>query len=166
MSPTHQILLTLLVSCAAYITKAMDLQATLNDFESYRIDADFSDTATVQSALALTGQKITQTWKRVRPLGTGGFGQVWQESWQSENGDWQYRAVKVCSQAQMLPGSLDYKRELAALAALSSSRVKYIKKPSRERGLISPVFRSLRSFPWMVDRLEECLLCHGIPQRR
>ena len=102
----------------------MTREATLGDLENYRLDASFSDTETSQSVRSLAGSQSTrQIWKRTRSLGSGSFGQVWQEALESEHGDWQYRAVKVCSRIQMQRTGVDYRRELSALAGLSSSQV-------------------------------------------
>ena len=102
----------------------MTRETTLGNLESYRLDATFSNTNTLQFVHSLAGSQSTrQTWKRARSLGFGSFGQVWQEALESEYSEWQYRAVKVCSRIQMQRAGIDYRRELSALAGLSSSQV-------------------------------------------
>ncbi|MCJ1403823.1 hypothetical protein MMC11_007046 [Xylographa trunciseda] len=101
----------------------MDQEEVLADLEKHRLQAEFSSESTLQTVSSLDGGGVTkQTWKRARPLGFGTFGQVWQEAMESEYGDWHYRAVKVCSRAQMRRVGVDYRRELDAFAKLSTSQ--------------------------------------------
>ena len=101
----------------------MELISRLSAFEKFKLDAEFRDDCTLQCVkTSFSGPRTWQVWKRARLLGGGRFGKVWQESLEGPNGDWLYRAVKVCPQEEMKSAGVDYKRELSALAAFSASK--------------------------------------------
>ena len=108
----------------------MDIDFPSPDLEAYRLNASFGATQTIQFGFALDNgsHQTRQIWKRARALGSGSFGRVWQERLDSEGGDTQYRAVKVCSQVQMQRSSVNYRRELVALTVLSRSHVRSMRK--------------------------------------
>jgi hypothetical protein len=60
----------------------------------------------------------SQRWSRERILGQGGFGTVWLE----EEKSGKLRAVKEVSKYAMEKSSVDYQKELIALAKLSKVR--------------------------------------------
>jgi hypothetical protein len=69
-----------------------------------------------------------QTWKRVRELGGGGFGCVWlEERLNGDDGGGTFRAVKEISkiQPQGQHISINYNRELEAIAKFSHSKVRF-----------------------------------------
>lgn len=69
-----------------------------------------------------------QTWKRVRELSGGGFGCVWlEERLDGDDGGGTFRAVKEISkiQPQGQHLSINYNRELEAIAKFSHSKVRY-----------------------------------------
>lgn len=85
---------------------------------------DSRDDCTIQTSHdPLSNLTKVQTWSRKRELGDGAFSEVWQEESKDEHGDWQYRAVKVCSLRKLRAVQIDYKSELVALAAFSESKV-------------------------------------------
>ena len=102
----------------------MSTRTGAEEFGKYKLDATSHDGRTHQLVCrSLSGAGSWQIWKRARSLGQGGFGHVWQESWEDEHGDRHFRAVKVCSHQKMQSARTDYKRELSALAAFSNSEV-------------------------------------------
>lgn len=98
------------------------------EFEKYRLNVQVHPDHSVQFVHD-PSSNITarQTWQRRKHLGKGGFGSVWQEGWEDADGDWHYRAVKICSEQEMQVRRIDYKRELLALAAFSNSNVSEMK---------------------------------------
>lgn len=77
----------------------MSINIAADDFEDYRLDVEFGDKCTLQRFRGSpSGANTWQTWSRARSLGQGAFGEVWQERWEDEHGDWHYRAVKICSE--------------------------------------------------------------------
>lgn len=102
----------------------MSVTKAAEEFEKYKLNVEIQDGYTLQHVRDSTsGINTCQTWKRRRYLGHGTFGEVWQEGWEDEYGDWHYRAVKSCSERKMRDAKIDYKRELSALAAFSKSEV-------------------------------------------
>lgn len=101
--------------------------ASAEEFEKYRLVVDFRDDCTLQTVHDSSSNLTSvQTWNRKKELGDGAFSEVWQEESKDEYGDWQYRAVKVCSLRKLRAVQIDYKRELVALAAFSESKVCFL----------------------------------------
>lgn len=108
----------------------MSLTEDIYGLEKYRLTVAVRDGCTSQLVRdSSSGVDAWQEWRRKRHLGQGSFGEVWQEVWEDEDGDWHYRAVKACSEEGMRAAQIDYKRELSALAAFSKSEVS--RKPDR-----------------------------------
>jgi len=97
--------------------------------KGFLIDAQFHEDHTEQTLTLDEGRQSQQIWKRGRALGKGSFGSVFQERWEDENGSFEYRAVKVCSLLSLKSSNIDFRRELSALAALSSPQV-FLDQPS------------------------------------
>ena len=93
----------------------MDMRKPRVNFEKHRLEAEFREDCTVQSSkVAASAAPVQQFWERARPLGSGRFGQAWQERLQSNHGEWLYRAVKVCSLEQLNLTNVDYKRDICS----------------------------------------------------
>lgn len=63
--------------------------------------------------------RVEKKWYRQRMIGRGGFGAVWLEEHRNDDGSTAQRAVKEIDKLYMEAVTLDYKRELLALAKLS-----------------------------------------------
>ncbi|KAH7171278.1 kinase-like domain-containing protein [Dactylonectria macrodidyma] len=66
--------------------------------------------------------RIKETWRRGRELGNGTFGRVWQETCEAGPKCSQLRAVKEIPKDRTLSSSIDYARELEAMAKFSHDR--------------------------------------------
>jgi hypothetical protein len=65
-----------------------------------------------------------ERWVRGDNLGTGAFGTVWLEKLVTENGEEKYRAVKEIRKRVHWSKTIDYNRELEAIAKFSHQRVR------------------------------------------
>ncbi|KAF2278167.1 kinase-like protein [Westerdykella ornata] len=66
--------------------------------------------------------RIEQKWQRTKTLGQGGFGLVWKETLIEGKGDITERAVKMVRKRMQGSQSVDYSRELEAMAKFSHPR--------------------------------------------
>lgn len=115
----------------------MGSSSILSHFDDFKLEAeDYQDTRAegwiVRPSFHTTYSNGSQElgtgrfWQREWHLGRGGFGEVVKVKYvRQSNGDSEYRAIKMCHRAKMdrCEPPIDYKRELATLAAFSKSQV-------------------------------------------
>jgi len=130
---------------------ALGFHAALTNFDEYRLDAEFKDDC--------TSQKPAQVWKRTKEIGKGGFGTVFLETYDDDEGYRQYRAVKVCSKELMKYFNVNFEGELSALAELSKSGVSL---GSRYLDIILTMSSAFCSFPRVVGDSRKCLCGNGV----
>lgn len=65
-----------------------------------------------------------ERWQRDKCLGAGSFGTVWLEKFTTENGEVQQRAVKEMRKNASKSKTIDYSRELEAIAKFSHPKVR------------------------------------------
>ena len=93
--------------------------------DHFKLEADFADDYTLHTyhksdrSQGLRKIKVLKKWSRRESVGEGNFGTVWLEV--EEDGS--ERAVKAISRRLCARNSIDYKKELAALAKLSKVRL-------------------------------------------
>ncbi|KAJ5820546.1 hypothetical protein N7474_006137 [Penicillium riverlandense] len=88
------------------------------------------------------GQQIrrrrkTETWRKEKHIGEGGFGGVWLEQCLTTDSQTKFRAVKVIPKVSPFSQAIDYTRELEAIAKFSQEKYK---------GLFA------KSFGWYEDK--------------
>jgi hypothetical protein len=95
-----------------------------------KLETAFLDQKTVHTFIEPGGRRSRreECWKKVKLLGRGGFGDVWQEQCVAGKEKGTMRAVKVIKKQSH---SVDLNRELEAIAKFSNSRVRYtcLKQP-------------------------------------
>jgi hypothetical protein len=96
--------------------------------EDSKLNAEFRDSMTIHSYLEIdeAGRRSSREeyWKLERPLGQGGFGQVWLERCTTVGiTQGVFRAVKSIDTKSKSYKSLDFNRELEAVAKFSHNRV-------------------------------------------
>ncbi|RDW94234.1 uncharacterized protein DSM5745_01556 [Aspergillus mulundensis] len=84
--------------------------------DHFYLETSFHDGCTVDTEYALNERVQRKWYRRPEPLGQGAYGKVWLE--QSETNKEQ-RAVKVIEKGRMQLVTIDYKREILALAKFS-----------------------------------------------
>ena len=65
-----------------------------------------------------------ERWARDQSLGTGASGTIYLEKFMTENGEVQHRAVKEIRKRAHKSGTIDYSRELEAIAKFSHPKVR------------------------------------------
>jgi hypothetical protein len=73
--------------------------------------------------------RVEEKWQRTKRLGSGSYGVVWLEKCLSGPNPGQLRAVKELSKNASHGSTLDYRRELEAIAKFSQERVGSINRP-------------------------------------
>jgi hypothetical protein len=68
-------------------------------------------------------ERIEKQWRRVKCIGEGTFGRVWQELHYQLDGPQEVRAVKVIDKRRMKERNVDFRKELLALAKFSKDEV-------------------------------------------
>ncbi len=97
-----------------------------------KLEARFPDNETtvhtyyVSSAIARRRKaRVEERWVRQSQLGSGSFGVVWLEKCVLGSREGQTRAVKALTKGS--PGSIDYGRELEAIAKFSHRKVSLLR---------------------------------------
>ena len=94
--------------------------------EHYKLDADQLDGSVIHHsfisdrARGLRKARIQERWDNIEMVGQGSFGDVWL---QRRAGSTTQRAVKVLRKMSLQFQSIEYKRELEALAKFDKSEV-------------------------------------------
>jgi hypothetical protein len=94
--------------------------------EHFKLETQFFPEYVVHHLSDLAHGNVAQTWSRRKILGQGGFGMVWLEDEKAGT----LRAVKEVRKYAMEKLSVDYQKELIALAKLSKVRCSYLFLPT------------------------------------
>lgn len=109
-----------------------------------------------------------ESWRAIRQIGHGTFGEVWQERCLSGPSQNAFRAVKHIPKRQSTFAEVS-RRELEALTTFSDSRIPEVgneeiglstrQKEIAHTGVVQASFRPM---PWLVRQCQVHLYCHGI----
>jgi serine/threonine protein kinase len=123
-----------------------------------KLDAEIRGSITIHSFQDIddSGRRSFQEeyWQSVKPLGQGGCGQVRQEKCIAGTKLGALRAVKIINTQTKLNQSLDFNRELEAVAKFSHNRVSQIRGADKKMSNKYTKYKRwfVRSYGWYEDQ--------------
>jgi hypothetical protein len=103
-----------------------------------------------------------QRWQQVSFLGKGSYGDVWKEDLVQGGEGCRTRAVKVIRRTSSESATVDYVRELEAVAKFSQEKVYTSPRTTAKLLTSNAVSHLLRSVLWMVSERTRHTHCYGI----
>jgi hypothetical protein len=105
----------------SYSDLVLDSKLDVEVYRGYSVQTDYVS----NPELRQRRERVEQTWKTTKRLGSGSFGVVWREECTSGPALGQVRAVKeIWKEERTDTVNTDYSRELEAIAKFSQPRVR------------------------------------------